>query len=144
VTDSWDAWVPVLVARDEPLDLGRGARRVGTVTRAGSLVVAEFSIRLGAEPVSGRGPYLLEPPVPPRAIDDVPRRVGSAQLGDQSDGVRHVQVSVTANAVIDPTRFLLSTDGRPADGELIVGHDWPWVWGEDDFLVGLLTYEAAG
>jgi hypothetical protein len=141
---SWDSWEPVLEAGGRDPVLGEGAVRSGTVTRQGSLVVAEFFVRFGEGADPGAGPYLLVPPVPPRAIDELPRRVGSGTLGDQSDGVRHVHVAITANAVIDASRFLLSTDGRPSDGQLIVGGDWPWVWGPEDFLVGLLTYEAAG
>ncbi len=143
MSDAWAPWAPVLATRDGDLDLGRDARRVGSFTQVGRLVVAEFSIRFGADPSPGHGPYLLVPPVAPRLIDEIPRRVGSAQVGDQSDGVRHLQVSVTANAVIDEHRFLLSTDGRPAAGRLIVGHDWPWNWASDDFLVGQLSYESA-
>lgn len=143
MSGAWAPWAPYLETPDGGLDLGRGARRVGTVGRVGSLVVAEFSIRFGEDCSAGNGPYLLVPPVAPRPIDEIPRRVGSAQLGDQSDGVRHIQVSITANAVIDDHRFLLSTDGRPAEGRLIVGHDWPWVWERDDFLVGQLSYESA-
>jgi hypothetical protein len=143
VSEAWATWTPSLEASAGDLDLGRGARRTGTWTRHGRLVVAEFSIRFGADPEPGRGTFLLVPPVPPRAIDDVPRRVGSATVGDQSDGVRHLHVSVTANAVIDDRRFLFSTDGRAATGELLLSHEWPWSWAEDDFLVGQLSYEAA-
>jgi hypothetical protein len=143
VSEAWASWTPELQAAGGGLDLGRRSRQVGTWTQQGRLVVAEFSLRFGADPRPGHGPYLLVPPVPPRAIDDIPRRVGSATVGDQSDGVRHVHVSVTANAVIDDRRFLFSTDGRAAAGELILAHDWPWPWAQDDFLVGQLTYEAA-
>jgi hypothetical protein len=142
VTGTWAAWTPVLQARDGELDLGADALATGSVTQHGSLVVAEFFVRFGVGGETGEGPYLLVPPVRPRVIDEVPRRVGSGTIADHSDGVRHLHVALTANAVIDAHRFLFSTEGRPAGGELIVGRDWPWVWAEDDFLVGLLTYEA--
>ena len=143
MTDAWGVWTPVLQAKEQDPVLGAGGVATGTFTRQGSLVVAEFFVRFGEGGDPGRGRYLLVPPHPPRAIDEVPRRVGSGQLGDQSDGVRHAHVAITANSVIDDRRFLFSTDGRPADDQLIVSDRWPWTWGPDDFLVGLLTYEGA-
>ena len=138
----WTRWEPVIEAQNGGLRLGAGAVSTGTVTQQGSLVVAEFFVRFGREPAPGSGPFLLVPPVVPREIDELPRRVGSGTLGDHSDGVRHVQIAITANAVVDHRRFLLSTDGRPSADELFVGADWPWRWAADDFVVGLLTYEA--
>jgi hypothetical protein len=136
IPGAWTAYTPVLTGQTTNPVLGTGGVIDGEYSEVGKQATYRFNITFGTAGASaGTGTYLLSLPLP-AAAPGSSRVYGTAQ-GVDSSGVVGQMFSVRS-AVSDATilAFVAASGANVTDAV-------PWVWAENDWIRGTITYATA-